>query len=180
MLSLLFSFAESDAQREILTTLYEENKRLMKHVAWQILQQEEMAEDAVHDAFLNTLPILEGVRDPQSPRAKALLIVSVKNVARSMQRKSIHGEAAMERLTLNVRQESASAEKALLDRLSVEEILFCLRRLEEKHREVLLLKVRQDASDSELAAALGISPTAWRKRLQRARQALIDSMKKSQ
>ena len=179
MLTFILSLLEDDGQKEIIARLYEEHKKMMKHVAWQILQQEDLSEDAVHDAFVKTIPILERVKDPQSQRAKALLVIAVKNVARGMLRKSLNGEAAMEKVDFDSRKEDFSAEAVLLDRLSVEEILACLQSLEEPHREILLLKVRQDASDAELAAVLGLSPMAYRKRLHRARQALIDVMNRN-
>ena len=51
-----------------------------------------------------------------------------------------------------------------------------LERLQDADREVLLLEADRDLTPADAARVLGLSPTAWRKRLSRARQRLAQHL----
>jgi len=171
MLTLYLSMLETPQEQDKMEALYCEHKCLMKYTAKQILQDDALAEDAVHDAFLKIISYLDRIQEVQSPRTRAFLVTVVKSTALRLKDK---GE----------QQESVSWKVAplsqytpdLMEKIQVDEIVALIRQLPEGYRDVLQLKVNYEFSDRELAELLGLSYSTLRKRLQRAREALLVQM----
>ena len=51
MLLLVMDIIDDEKEKQLFQTLYKENKQRMYQVAYQILQDSSLAEDAVQDAF---------------------------------------------------------------------------------------------------------------------------------
>ena len=171
MLSFYLSMLPNREQREIMEALYREYSRLMKYTAFQILREDSLAEDAVHDSFLRLVRHLDRLQDIEDPRTRSFLIVTVKNVATNLKRSRLRSDLTH----LRVEKEEAVSDK-VMDALTVEEILAKIRTLPEEERILLQLKVSTELSDRRLADLVGISPAAFRKRLQRARAALAKAL----
>ena len=171
MLSFYLSMLPTWEQREIMEALYREYSRLMKHTAFQILKEDSLAEDAVHDTFLRLVPHLDRLQDTEDPRTRSFLIVTVKNVAANLKRSRLRADLTH----LRAEREEAVSDQ-VMDALTVEEILAKIQTLPEEERILLQLKVSTELSDLRLADLVGISPASFRKRLQRARAALAKAL----
>lgn len=61
--------------------VYLEYKGLMYHVAYKILNNEQDAEDAVHNAFLKIAEYIERIGDPVCPKTQNYVVTIVENKA---------------------------------------------------------------------------------------------------
>jgi RNA polymerase sigma factor (sigma-70 family) len=146
---------------------YEQVWRLQRNsmlqLAYLLVDSREAAEDVVQDAFLGLHREWTRITHPA-----AYLRTSVTNGCRSVLRRR--------RLTrlLSPRPDipGPGAEYDYLLSEEHREVVQSLQRLQPRHREVLALKYWQDLGDEDIAAVLGISPSAVRAAASRGRHAL--------
>lgn len=157
-------------QQKLLADIYAKYKYLLYTAAKEVLQDDYLAEDAVHNAFIKISRNLDKIDDIESFRTKRFLITIAKNAALDIYRKrklrwdkeiniSDIGEIPIEH--------AREMEDAF------EELFF---NLPQKYKDVLFLKV-SDYSNKETAQILGITEFAVQKRFSRAKQLLRKSLK---
>ena len=146
---------DTPADRSKFEQLYLEYRGLMFYVANKILQSEQDAEDAVHQAFLSVAENIEKIGEPDSPKTQGYLITITQMVALDEQMQGI--PAAYE------------GENALTA---------CILKLPARYREVILLRYFQGYSVKEIAGILHLSVAAATKLLQRAKNKLKDLYEK--
>ena len=78
---------DAPEDRDQFITLYETYRGLMFYVANQILQNEQDAEDAVHDAFLSVAEHIKKFSRLERHKTKAFLVTIVENKAIDLYRK---------------------------------------------------------------------------------------------
>lgn len=170
MLLFYLSLLDTDEEKSKLEKLYYQYKSLMKYIALDILKDEYMSEDAVHEAFIKLTRHLDGIEEIDCHKTKAFLIIIVRNVALDILRK----ERKMELVELG--EISDNKEYNFSENINVQEIYESIRMLPDTYRDIIELKVYYEYSDKKIADLLGISHQAVRKRLQRARNALAKSI----
>ena len=136
---------------------------LMFHVAAQILENEQDAEDAVHDAFVSIAKSISKISDLESPKTKAYVVTIVESRAIDLYRK-------------NKRNQSVPLDEEL-EGVPVEYhgdngLARCMAKLPARYREFLLLKYAQGFENRELARQFGLSMDALYKLDQRAKARL--------
>lgn len=72
---------ETEEERQCFSTLYEEHRYLMLHVAMRVLKNQALAEDAVHNAFLKIIDCMGRFQGLSPERTKALVVVIARNKA---------------------------------------------------------------------------------------------------
>lgn len=148
-----------DADRAI-SELYAAHWARMVRLAWLVLRDQSLAEDAVQDAFVATHRRWDSIQD--SGRVVSYLQTAVVNRCRSIQRHEVvvdrHNRAAAAAADVPGRASQDSAEAAALAGSERERILGILDRLPQRQREVLVLRYYADLSESQIADALEISP----------------------
>ena len=55
LLTVYLSMLDTEQERKKMTDLYEEHKYTLLHYAMKIIRNQEMAEDAVHNAFISII-----------------------------------------------------------------------------------------------------------------------------
>lgn len=172
---LLFYLTLTDApeKKTKLEQIYNEYKRLMQYIAYEILKDNDLAEDAVHQAFLRIIRHLDGIEDISCHKTKAFIVIIIRCTAPDMLRK----EKRQRVIGMEAVREDGTYSRDMTEDLSVHELTQIIKSLPEIYRDALELKVYYDLSDRELAEALGISYAAARKRLERARAALKKALK---
>jgi len=158
----------------LIGLLYTEHKLTMFKAAYNILEDEHLAEDAVHNAFENISRHLERSNNPQSIQTTAYLITVTQNAAKKIynKRKPLQNQVDIHENEYRLRNVT-DTESEVMGKLSKERFLSCLQKMAPKYRDVLLMKYYMQKSDKEIAAALELSSSAVRKRLERARKDLI-------
>ena len=174
MALLLFylSLIENEEEKSKLEKLYYEYKKLMKYIAFEILDNNELAEDAVHEAFIKLTRHLKGIEEIKCHKTKAFIVIVIRSVCFDMLEKEKHYKhSSLTDITISVPD-------GVLENLELEEICLIIKSLPDILRDIIELKVYYEKSDKEIADILGISHSAVRKRLQRARNALKERLNK--
>lgn len=169
MLTFYLSLTKSDNEKEKLELLYRKYKALMLNRAYEILRDGKLAEDAVHSAFLKVLKNLSKLDEIESIKTKAYIMVVLENTAKTMYTKEkIYMSSELSENIPDITNVQRDAEVKLTAEAAAEKIAL----LPEKYRDVFILRYINELNDKEIASALGVSASAARKRLQRAREKL--------
>ncbi len=174
MLLYYLSLLDTQEERDKFTLLYETHKRAMMVAARNVLKSSMQAEDAVHEAFLKLTRNMDSVGDVDAHETKSYLCCAARRCALDIIKKNNrHLTVSMETVC-----EIQAGTVDMLSGLEKEDMLTLIKELPVNYQDVLELKAYQELSDKEIAAFLGISCPAARKRLERARGMLLDRMQR--
>ncbi|MDR3344314.1 MAG: sigma-70 family RNA polymerase sigma factor [Oscillospiraceae bacterium] len=167
MLFLLLATLESSEERRKFEQLYYQYRSLMAYIAMGILHDSQLAEDAVQDAFLRILKNFCKVGEIDCHQTRNLLVIIVKNVSIDIynQRRKVSEVYADDYTFDRITAVSESIEPE-------SDLSLALDAISPQNRDILYLCYAEKCSVKELAALLGISESAVKKRLERARKAL--------
>lgn len=154
---------ETPEEKSKFEQLYLEYKGLMFHVAYEILHNEQDAEDAVHQAFVKIAENIKKIDDPICPKTHSYVVTIVENKAIDQYRKQ---------------QKHQTVE--LIDDIQGTNVHYdgdndlakCILKLPARYREMILLRYHHGYSVREIAGMMGISLPAAIKLDQRAKNKL--------
>jgi len=171
MLLLFLSMIDNPEDERKFEQLYLLYYEIMMRTANKILRDEYLAEDAVHETFSRILNDLEKIDDVSCHQTRSYTVIKVRGIALNMlreRRKVI--DMPFEELVEDV--EAGDLEDEIADEISYEELRAALGRLPLIHRDALYLMYYDDLPVRKIAGQLGLSESAAKKRLERARGAL--------
>lgn len=171
MLGFYLSIVETETDKGKVEIIYDKYKKLMLHVAYRVTGDKELAEDAVHDAFLNIIKNIDRIDDPETDRTKSLVCVITRNIAINLIRKNSR-EMSVGLDISNIRFEGELTEEKGLSKLAI-----AIMNLPVGQRDVLKLKVEYGMSNKAIAKTLCISDESVRARLARAKKTLENYLK---
>ena len=174
---------DEDAYATVVRTL---GGRMLA-VARRFLQDEDLARDAVQDAFLSAFRSIQAF-DGDAQLATWLHRIVVNAALMKLRTRRRKPEQSIEPMLPAFAEDghhagrpvvawTASAEEALLRREARERVRAAIADLPERYRTVLLLRDIEDRSTREAADLLGITENAVKLRLHRARQALATQLR---
>ncbi len=172
MLFLYMSMIDSDDERDKFEQLYLKYRKLMKYIALSILGDEQLAEDAVHNAFLKIINHLDKFSDINCQETKNLIVIIIRSVSIDMYRKR---NREFDKTDILDKELSAETD---FSAVQTEDILKEIEALPEIYRDILLLKIEYDYTDRKIAKILGIKADTASKRLERARKLLKQQLLK--
>lgn len=171
MLTLL-SMLDDDGESDNFLELYKHYERLALWIAKGILQDEQLAEDAVQEAFVRIAKNYAKIskQNPiKSNRTKNYIVVIVERAAIDVYRKR---KKTLEQETFSdVIEETAYAKEAD-SQLEDSKIYEAIRSLPKSYSEVLLLHYVSGFSCREIATSLNINENTVRTNLTRGKQQL--------
>lgn len=173
MLAFYLSLLDTPEEKDIFECLYRRYSKLLKHVAYQKLQDEQLAEDAVHNAFLKIIKNLCEIHSPFSHKTRRFLVIVTESVAIDMLRRQVPTTY----VAFEEENPIFSVTPDMLEGIAVEELLRMITDMPEACRIVLELRVYHDLSIKQIAKMLDLSTDAVRKRLERARLWLAAAIK---
>lgn len=153
--------------------MYNNYRRLMFGIAYDILKNEQDAEDAVQDAFFRLADNLGKIADADSPQARNFAVVITRNICFNMLRKR-HIETDIDDEDVC---SDKSAEDEFLSAQGVETLERALESLPEKYRDILYLTVYEELSLRDAAKLLGITYENAKSRVKRARKKISEFLK---
>lgn len=172
MLPIYISMLDTQEDRDKFEELYYRYKDLMYYVAFGILKDTHLSEDAVQAAFIKIINNLNKLDMDNCHKTKAFVVIVVENVAKSMYSKRKKQYAvSFDEIEYEI-ADNAHDLNDLINKLDVAEIVSKIKLLSETDRNILTLKYIYDLSNKEIADILDIKGTTMRKRLERARQRL--------
>lgn len=173
MLSFYLSLIDTKEGRKKFEEMYNKYKNLMLYIAFDILKDNYLAEDAVHMAFMKIISNFNDYNFENDSKTKNFVAILTKNVAISMYRQK--------KRNVEINFEDLSFEKIDFDNISetmqINFIKEQIGKLNDIYKDVLTLKYFNDFNNKEIAIALDISEATVRKRLERARKILEDKIK---
>jgi len=134
--------------------------------ALSILCDQQLAEDALHDAFIRIARHIGRLKNMPSDERRYLCLTIVKNVALNMLRDN--------RETFELPETLQAVSNEIILGM---DIATAINTLDEGHRNVVLLRLRYGFNTAETAKLLGIKQGTVRSRLNRARAILREALK---
>lgn len=181
MLTFYLTLIADENEQELFENIYYSHRKQMVTLALSVLGSPEDAEDAVHDVFVAVasrhMATLSNLKDEQS--RKNYLLKATKNTALNICRnRKNHISLDKEQIPLN---ESALSDCDFLDelcnRLTYEDAVNAIEKLDKKYGDVLYLYFALDLSVAETAKTLGRKPATVKKQLERGKHMLLNLIK---
>jgi RNA polymerase sigma-70 factor (ECF subfamily) len=152
--------------------VYKNFKNIMLNRAYEIVKERQLAEDAVHNAFLKIINNLPKIYDADSNETKWYVIVIVTNEAKKIYNK----ENKILKAELTDMESDFNLEAIVEDKNIVEKVKKEIGLLPEIYRDTMSLKYYNDLSNKEISSVLSIPISTVKKRLQRGRKILIQKL----
>jgi RNA polymerase sigma-70 factor, ECF subfamily len=173
---MLSTIKSSDNKKQtLLEQLYYKYKFLMFHVAFTVLQDYGLAEDAVHSSFLKLTNYSFKIDKVSCNKTKAFLVIVTRNVAIDiLKKKNKENAKYINDELLDLVDNNLLPLDFVIHNESINIVQKAIDTLDHKYSDVLLLKYFYDYSDAEIALLLSISREAVRVRLHRAKKKLAD------
>jgi RNA polymerase sigma-70 factor (ECF subfamily) len=152
--------------------VYKSFKNIMLNRAYEIVKERQLAEDAVHNAFLKIINNLPKIYDADSNETKWYVIVIVTNEAKKIYNK----ENKILKAELTDMESDFNLEAIVEDKNIVEKVKKEIGLLPEIYRDTMSLKYYNDLSNKEISSVLSIPISTVKKRLQRGRKILIQKL----
>ena len=167
MLPIYLAMLDGEEDKNKFELLYVTYRKLMFYVANRILNDERLAEDAVHQAFLKILENFDKVGEISCHKTRSYVVIIVRNAAINMYNsRKRHPTVPIEEAVF-----CAAGDLSELTE-NLDSLAKAVLKLPAIYKDARKLKYVQEFSNAEIAGMLGISEAAVRKRLERARRML--------
>ena len=151
--------------------IYDATMQMLFKVSFRIVNDEEAAEDIVHDSLIKANE--KALVFPSLNDVKYWLIRVVKNASLNYLKRKERERKAYEKVLYEDHRKSDSGETDLLKKESMCEAREALEKLPENLREVLMLREYGDLNYKEIGKILGITEGNVKVRIFRAREQLV-------
>ena len=150
--------------------IYDEVFPIVMRVVWRVTNDQEVAEELSHDAFIKLYERIDHF--PDADQAKYWLIRVAKNHALNHVKRKVRERRAYERVLAQPVTPIASGADNLVREETSAEVRAALDKLPEKLRVILIMKEYTEMNYKEIAKALDITEANVKVRVFRARQKL--------
>lgn len=150
--------------------IYDSTFTLLYKVVWRVVNEEEAAEDLVHDSYIKASE--KKMVFPSMDDAKFWLIRVVKNASLNYAKRKTREAKAYHKVLYESKKSSESADTTLLKEDAKRIALEALNKLPKSLREVLILREYGDLNYKEIGKVLGITEGNVKIRMFRAREQL--------
>lgn len=169
MLFFYLSIIETEDDRSTFTLLYQHYETAMYHIAYSILHDRFLAEDAVQEAFIKLIKYLPEVTDVKCHKTKALIVIIIKSTAIDIYRK----RKKQYRYEVEELDEEADTEEIPLDHMiAKEEVQKLILGLKKEYKEIIVLKYVYEFSTREISDILCVKEEVVRQHICRAKKAV--------
>lgn len=153
---------KSEDELRAFDALYRENRQLAFHIAHKILHDEQLAEDAVSDAFFSIAKKFSRLQMLNSHKMQYYIVVTVRNMSFNILKREQPYRDAVE-------YDDALSHTAAPEPETHDALHSAVARLSATDREILYLRVNLELRFPEIADALGITSAAARQRFRYAK-----------
>ena len=151
--------------------LYDATMQMLFKVSYRIVNDEEAAEDLVHDSLIKANE--KELVFPSLNDAKYWLIRVVKNASLNYIKRKDRERKAYEKVLYEDHRKSDSGEAELLKKDSINKAREALKKLPKNLQDVLMLREYGDLNYKEIGKVLGITEGNVKVRIFRAREQLV-------
>lgn len=179
MLPLFFDMIDNPSELELFERIYREYSRLMMKIAFDIVHDVGMAEDAVQESFIKIAKNMKYFYE-LSPKSRNLAVIIARNAAIEIyntRKRIVSGEILTDEISdENIMQHSDSAEETALRYFEVEQVKVAIAKLQPIYRDAVTLRFLNEMSYREIADILNISEDSAKKRVKRALMKLREQL----
>ena len=174
MLGFYLSMLETEQERKRMSEVYEAYQTTCLFAAKSVLDDDWLAEDAVHNAWLNVAKKKELLFLPDD-ELRPLLITIVKRRAIDLGRRQARSIAESLDDTDRIPSSDEPLEVQISTAEDFERLEECVKTLSEPHRNILQMKYYSELSNTEIGQYLGVTNREVVIRLYKAKGKLRDS-----
>jgi len=178
MLAFYFTMLDSEEDKEKFTEIYNEYRLPCYYVAMRLTKNHEMAEDAVHNAFLAVIKHKEKIFDLPCGKLRSLIVIITKNKAIDLLRiENIRKHIPFEEVGDNISADDFDLSTFAENHELFDYLLKNIASLPEIYKTVFEMRFLNEKSNQEIADELGITTKAVSMRISRAKimlQEIID------
>ena len=167
---------DTEEQKSRFEQAYQKYSKIGFYYAREILRDDALAEDALHDAFLSLARNMDKIGEIDCNKSFNYFVTIVKNTSISAlrrQRRARMIEMDDEQTLFQLEDQGAGPEQQLMEKVSYEQLLEAIRTLKPAYQAPLLLKYANGYTEAEIAKALGMTVSNVSVRIHRAKQKLI-------
>lgn len=174
---------ESTANK--IENLYNQYSKLMKLEAYKVLNDHALAEDAVHQAFIKIMNNMEKINHNNEAKTRNFLVIVCRNTAIDILNNRTYLNQKSESIDFENTDDDTIVDSSepcgvLIDRENVKRLAKLIEKLPPIYRDVLLLEKLYHHTKEEIAQILNINYETVRKRSLRARNMLINELRKEE
>lgn len=179
MISFYLSIVESEDDRDKVVFIYENFYSFMCYTAGKVLGQgKPEVEDAVHNAMLKIIERLDMIDVSDVTKAKNLCGIIAKNIAKDHLKLKENQSLSLDDTFGDLPSDDADPDEIVIRRDTYEILLRAVRNLDEKYRDVCILKYVHGYKEREVAELLNISAGTVATRIHRAKQILREELRR--
>ena len=167
MLAIYLTLIDNEDDKKSFEDLYNQNRSKAYAIAFNILKNKALAEEACSEAFFSLAKSFQKIKNLESHKLDYYIVITVRNVSLNLLKKEKEHIKAIPELT----------DETLCDR-NYDNIVDCIKRLSYTDQEILYLRITLGMRYSEISLALHISNAASRQRFQHAKDSLAKLLEK--
>ena len=172
-----FTNKTSEEKNTTLAELFKKHRKLMFHVAYDILNDEYQAEDAVQTAFYKLDKNKFKIDSVDCNKTKNFMVIIVRNVAIRIYNSNKKGPVLYDNDEMaGIEDDQPLPLDIIISNETVNDIERCMNELSPIYSDVLIMKHIADYTNQEIASFLDISEQLVRVRLYRAKKLLLDKI----
>lgn len=179
MLFIYLSMLDAEQEKQKVTDLYEEHKYVLMRYAVKITKNQEMAEDALHNAFISILQKKEKYLNLDYITFRKSAIIIVRNKCIDILRKQRpYSDVTIEDLEIFLLSDEKPIDEQVIFLSEYERICKYIRSIDEISKQVLLMKYMENMSYKEIGKQLGMTPKHVDTKIMRAKEKVRKLIKK--
>lgn len=165
---IYFQMLETPEEKSKFEQIYLEYRDLMFYISNRILLNQQDSEDAVHEAFLKIIKIIDRIDHPKSPKTRNLTVLIAERIAIDLWRR----RQKIQHVSMDEEGIGIVSNKVFKNSESQSNLAFAMAALPAKYRALLLLRYDNGFSEAEVAQIMSMSPSNVHKSIQRAKKKL--------
>lgn len=158
--------------------LYNRYRSTMLYIANGILHDNNLAEDAVSESFIKIIKNLDKINESDCYRTRAFLVIIVRNVSIDMLRNQKCDTTVPFDDYLDYEENGESVFEDIATKITLERVVSNIKKLKSNYTDILYLKAIYGYSTEKIAEILDITKENVLVRLNRARIALKEQLRK--
>lgn len=169
----------SEEETQLVVRLYEKYKDLMFKIAYGILNDQSLAEDAVQMSFVKVINNIHKIDEKNVSKTRNFLVIICRNTAITIynKRRQIDENSTTE-ADRELEDTKYDPAKIVIDSDSAQLIYQAVLNLPDMYLDVLILKIYYKYTRDEIAELLDIQPNNVKKRLAVARNKVAQALEK--
>ena len=163
---MLMSSLLTDEQRDMVQTIFKEDRALFYRIAWSVVRSDTVAEDVVSDAMVRIMEKTEKISSLPRPQMRNYCVILVRNIAYDHMRKAGRREIPAETAETDAVTDLTPEQEVLADEQS-KMIADAIRTLSPDEQALVYLRYYEKCGYKEIASRLRITEESAKKRGQR-------------